>query len=178
MTKIRINRAIVAALLLLLIQTAVVPWLIPSAWSGRLLLHFSFVMTVFVALLGGRHRAFLFGLGFGLLEDMLFYGHMIGPYAFGMALIGYLIGLAFDRRMNTLAFVLLLTGVGSGLLDMLVYFIYKLFSLTHLGASFVFYWQVLPTLLLHMLVALALYLPSRRFLVRHIASRTEEAEGV
>ncbi|CAI6082358.1 rod shape-determining protein MreD [Cohnella sp. JJ-181] len=178
MTRIRINRAIVATLILLLIQTSVLPWLVPSAWSGRLLLHLPFVMTVFVALLGGRHRAFLFGLGFGWLEDTLFYGHMIGPYAFGMALIGYLIGLAFDRRLNTLAFVLLLAGVGSGLLDMLAYFIYKLFSLTHLSASFVFYWQVLPTLLLHMLAVLALYLPARRFLVRQIASQSEEADVV
>lgn len=177
MTKIRMNRAIVATLILLLIQTSVLPWLVPSAWSGRLLLHLPFVMTVFVALLGGRHRAFLFGLGFGLLEDMLFYGHMIGAYAFGMALFGYLIGLAFERKLNTLAFVLLLTGVGSGLLDMLVYFVYKLFSLTHLSASFVFYWQVLPTLLLHMLVALALYLPSRRYLVRQVVSQSEAAEG-
>lgn len=177
MTKLRMNRAVVAALILLLIQTSVVPWLIPTAWGGRLLLHLPFIMTIFVALLGGRHRAFLFGLGFGLLEDLLFYGHMIGAYAFGMALLGYLIGLAFERRLNTLAYVLLLTGIGSGLLDMLAYFIYKLFSLTHLGAAFVFYWQVLPTLLLHMLVALALYLPARRFLVKHIASAAEEAEG-
>ncbi|MDG0813705.1 hypothetical protein [Cohnella rhizosphaerae] len=58
MTKIRMNRAIVATLVLLLIQTSVLPWLVPAAWSGRLLLHLPFVMTVFVALLGGRHRAF------------------------------------------------------------------------------------------------------------------------
>lgn len=177
MTKIRINRAIVAALILLLVQSSVVPWLVPSVWSGRLLVHLPFIMTIFVALLGGRHRAFLFGLGFGLLEDLLFYGHMIGAYAFGMALLGYLFGLAFERRLNTLAYVLLLTGIGSGLLDMLVYFIYKLFSLTHLGVAFVFYWQVLPTLLLHMLIALALYVPARRFLVKHIATTTEETEG-
>ncbi|WP_221469494.1 rod shape-determining protein MreD [Cohnella nanjingensis] len=172
------NRTIVVTLALLLLQTAVIPWLIPSAWSDRLLPHLPFVMTVFVAMFAGRHRGFLFGLGFGLLEDTLSYGHMIGAYAFGMALFGYLIGLAAEQRSSrTLALLLVTVGIGSGLLDLLVYFIYKLFLLTHLPIAYVVYWQVVPTLLLQTFAGLLLYLPVRRWFVKNVAAAKEEANA-
>ncbi|MCC3376908.1 rod shape-determining protein MreD [Cohnella sp. REN36] len=176
MMTMRMNRTIVAALVLLLLQTAVIPWAIPSAWSDRLLPHLPFVMTMFVAAFAGRHRAFLFGLGFGLLEDTLSYGHMIGAYAFGMALLGYLVGLLAEQRTTrTLAFTLLMIGLGSGLLDLLVYFVYKLFLLTHLSVAYVVYWQVVPTLLLQTFAGLALYLPVRRWFIKTAAPKEEAA---
>jgi rod shape-determining protein MreD len=167
---IRMNRTIAATLLLVVLETCVVPWLIPPAWSDRLFPHLAFIMTVYVAVFGGRHRAFFFGLGFGLLQDELFYGHMIGAYSFGMALLGYLCGLVMKRSRVSLAAVIVMAGIGSGVLDTMVYWIYELFSLAGVSFGYAVYNQVLPTLLLQAFLALLLYLPVRRWLVRTLPS--------
>jgi rod shape-determining protein MreD len=162
----RMNRTILITLLLLLVQTSILPWLIPSGWSDRLLPHLPFVMTVFVALLGGRYKAFFFGLGFGLLEDILFYGELLGTYGFSLALIGYLIGLVGERKSHLLSFMLLAIGLGSLIMDSIVYFVYQLFKLTGDSYLFALYWQIVPTMLLHVAIALLLYLPARRKLTK------------
>jgi rod shape-determining protein MreD len=170
----KINRVIVWTLLLLLVENAIVPWLVPPEWSNRLLPHFAFIMTLFVSGFAGRHRAFLFGLGFGLLQDILFYGHLIGPYGFGMGLLGYAAGLVAERRSFSLGLYIWIVVIGSGLLDTIVYLIYKLFRLTNLPYSFVFYWQIAPTTLLQLLFALLVYVPVRRYLVKPSLSSGED----
>ncbi|MBO9599427.1 MAG: rod shape-determining protein MreD [Cohnella sp.] len=170
----RINRVILWTLLLLIFETAVFPWLVPPAWTERLLPHLAFIMTLFVSGFGGRHRAFMFGLGFGLLQDILFYGNLIGPYGFGMGLLGYAAGLAAERRAFSLVFFVWIVVVGGGLLDTIVYLIYKLFGLTGLSYSFVFYWQIAPTALLELLFALVIYVPVRRYLVKPSLSSGED----
>lgn len=171
----RLNRTIVLTLLLLIVQTAVIPWLVPDRWSDRLLPNLPFLLTVYVALFAGRHRAFLFGLGFGLCEDILFYGHIMGSYGFGMALLGYMVGLVGDRRPPSIAFTLLLTGVGSFALNTIVYLVYRLFQLTSDTYGFAIYWQIVPTVLLELLLSLALYLPIRRWLLRNAPSSADES---
>jgi len=176
-TKVRINRTILLTLALLLIQTSVLPWLVPDAWSERLLPNLPFIMTVFVALFGGRHPAFLFGLGFGLLEDLLFYGHLMGSYGYFMALLGYLIGLVSDRRPRTIGFTLLAVGVGSAILDTLVYLAYRLFQYTSDSYGFAVYWHIVPTLLLQLVLALVLYLPVRRWMLKPASASGDENAG-
>ncbi|WP_256758183.1 rod shape-determining protein MreD [Cohnella sp. WQ 127256] len=170
----RINWVILCALVLLVIENAVVPWIIPSAWSERLLPHLCFIVTLFVATFAGRHPAFLFGLGFGLLQDLLSYGHLIGPYGFGMGLIGYLAGLASERKSTTIGFFIGTVIISGLLLDSIIYFIYKLFLITDLQYTYVFYWQVAPTALLQLLIALLMYVPVRRFLVKPSLASGEE----
>ncbi|WP_238357383.1 rod shape-determining protein MreD [Cohnella zeiphila] len=170
----RMNLTILATIALLLVQTSVLPWLIPDVWHDRLLPNIPFIMTVYVALFAGRHRGFLFGLCFGLLQDLLFYGHLMGAYGFGMALIGYLIGLAFERRPRILSSTMLAVGVGSAALDSIVYWVYKLFQVTDLSYGFALYWEIVPTLLLQLVIALLLYLPVRRWLLKSAPSSGEE----
>lgn len=173
----RINWVILCALVLLVVENSIIPWLVPPEWSERLLPHLCFIMTLFVAGFAGRHVAFFFGLGFGLFQDLLSYGHLIGPYGFGMGLIGYLAGLLSERRNFTIGFFVWVV-LGSGiLLDSIVYSIYKLFLITDLQFSYVFYWQVAPTALLQLLIALLLHVPVRRFLVKpSLASGEDSAE--
>jgi rod shape-determining protein MreD len=171
----RINRAILCTLVLLVIENSIVPWLIPSAWSERLLPHLCFIMTLFVAGFAGRHRAFLFGLSFGLLQDLLSYGHLIGPYGFGMGLLGYLAGLVSEYKNFTIGFFVWVVLAGGVLLDTIVYLIYKLFRITDLQYAHALYWQVAPTALLQLLIALLLYVPVRRFLVKASLSSREES---
>jgi rod shape-determining protein MreD len=170
----RVNRVILWTMALLVIENSVVPWLVPSAWSERLLPHLCFIMVLFVAGFGGRHKAFMFGLGFGLLQDILAYGHLIGPYGFGMGLIGYLAGLVTERKNLTIGFFVWIVLVGGILLDTIVYLIYKLFRITDLQYTFVLYWQVVPTAILQLLIALLLYVPVRRYLVKPSLSSGDE----
>jgi len=171
----RINWAILLGLVLVIVENAVVPWLIPPGWSDRLLPHLTFILTIFVAGYAGRHPAFLFGLGFGLLQDMLSYGHLIGPYGFGMGLIGYFAGLLSEYKSYTIglfSWVILVFGM---MLDSIVYWIYNLFRLTNLQFAHVFYWQVAPTALLQLLIALLMYVPVRRYLVKALPSTGEDS---
>lgn len=172
--KMRINWVILCAMILLVLENSIVPWLVPPEWSGRLLPHLTFVMTLFVAGFAGRHAAFFFGLGFGLLQDLLSYGHLLGPYGLGMALIGYSAGLVAERKSFTIGFFVWVVLCGGLLLDSIVYFIYKLFRLTDLQYARVFYWQIAPTALLQVLIALLLYVPVRRYLVRLSHSSAED----
>lgn len=171
----RTNWVVLFTLLLIVIESSVVPWLVPGPWSDRLLPHLSFIMTLLVAGFAGRHRAFLFGLSFGLLQDILFYGHLIGPYGFGMGLVGYLAGLISERRIQTtLGYFIWLMIIGGILLDTIVYYIYYLFELTELTYGHIFYWQVAPTALLQVLIALLIYIPFRRYLVKPSNSSGED----
>jgi len=173
----RMNRTIVSTILLLLIQTSVLPWIIPYEWHDRLLPNLPFLMTVYVALFSGRHRGFLFGLCFGLLEDSLFYGHLLGAYGFGMGLLGYLIGLSAERRPRLLGSTMLAIGFGSFALDSIVFWVYKLFQVTELTYGFALYWEIVPTLLLQLILALLLYMPVRRWLLKSAPSSGEEKTG-
>lgn len=172
----RTNRIVVAALLLLLFEGAVVPWLIPEDWSTRLYPHFAFILALFVAGVAGRHAAFLFGLGFGLLQDLLAYGHLIGPYAFGMGLLGYAAGLFYERKPMKLGFLLWIVMIATLLLDTIVYSLYMLFGLTDLSYPYALYWQIAPTALLQTLLALLLYVPLRRYAVKPSALAPDEAK--
>jgi rod shape-determining protein MreD len=171
---IRANRTVLIALLLLLVETAVFPWLVPPGWSDRLLPHLTFLVTVFVAVTAGRHLAFFFGLGFGLLQDVLFYGHLIGAYAFGMAFVGYLAGFAPGRRTPSPVQYVLLVALGGVMLDVIVYAIYRLFQLTDDSLAFAIVWQVVPTTIAQTFLAAVLYAPFRRWLVQ--AKRIMEPE--
>ena len=171
----RMNLTVLFGIFLLVLENGVVPLLIPGDWGGRLMPHLTFILTIYVACFAGRHRAFLFGLGFGLLGDMLYYGDLIGPYGFGIGLIGYAAGLAHERKSPSLASVLGLTALGSAVLGTIVYLIYRLFRLTQWSYSFAFYWYIAPNVLLETLIALALYIPVRKWLLKPSAPTREEA---
>ncbi|OUM97104.1 MAG: rod shape-determining protein MreD [Paenibacillaceae bacterium ZCTH02-B3] len=164
--KLRVHRTILAALFLLLIETAVLPWLVPAAMGGRIVPHFPFLVTLFVAVTAGRHTAFFFGLGFGLFQDVVFYGHLIGAYAFGMALAGYLAGLLVGRLRPSAGLYIVLTAFGGFMLDTIVYAIYRLFQVTTVSYLFAIGWQILPTTAVQAALAALFYFPFRRLLTR------------
>jgi rod shape-determining protein MreD len=171
----RTNWVVLCTLLLVIIESSVIPWLVPSAWSERLLPHLSFIITILAAGFAGRHKAFLIGLSFGLLQDILFYGHLIGPYGFAMGLIGYAAGLVSERRIHfTLGYFIWMMIFGGIVLDTIIYYIYHLFRLTKLSYGYVFYWQIAPTVLLQLFIALLIYVPFRRYLVKPSNSSGEE----
>jgi len=90
---------------LFLLEGSVLPWLLPDVWLGRVYVspHFAFVFILYVTLYLSRHLALAYGLGFGLLKDIVFFGPMIGTLSFTMGLSAYLIGLGFHRPKIRLA---------------------------------------------------------------------------
>ena len=119
------QRVILIMLLLFIVETTIVPWLIPEGWHGRVAPHFVFVLTLYAALYTGRHEALLLGFAFGLIQDIVFYGHMLGVHALTMGAAAYLAGLLLERKRSTLMMALFAVGVANLLRDSSVYGIYR-----------------------------------------------------
>ncbi|MUT64527.1 rod shape-determining protein MreD [Paenibacillus sp. NEAU-GSW1] len=156
------NRLIVVMLLIFLIEGTIMPWIIPPDFAGRIVPHFTFVFVMYAALYSGRHYGLLLGIAFGFLQDIVFFGHLMGVHAFVMGLISYFTGLLLERRRSTLLTALSIIGLGSIVYDSTVYFIYKVFRITNETYAWALLDYILPSLFLQLAFALACYVPARR----------------
>jgi rod shape-determining protein MreD len=147
------------------------PMMIPTSWLTRIAIapHFTFVIILFIAIYVSRRWALAYGLGFGMLQDIDYYGPMLGTYTFGMGLISYLIGIMALRSKATMLTSILLILIGNLLLDLLIFGIYRIFQITHLTIDYALIHLVLPSLLINLLFALVVYVPIRK-LLDHIES--------
>ncbi|TBL81867.1 rod shape-determining protein MreD [Paenibacillus thalictri] len=152
-------------LLIFVLEGSVLQWLIPSVWQTKVHVapHFILIVVLYIGLYQNRHTALVYGLAFGLLQDMIYYSPMLGPLSFSMGLSGYVAGLLHRRTHNSIVFTMISIGVGQLLYDMLVYGLYKLFRVTHLDFQWVFFHQMLPSMLINLLFALAIYVPIRKY---------------
>ncbi|MNE33793.1 rod shape-determining protein MreD [compost metagenome] len=156
------NRVIVLMLLLFLIEGAVMPWIIPAGLGSRIVPHFVFVMVVFAALYSGRHRALFLGVGFGLLQEIVYFGHLIGAHTFIMGLIGYFTGMLMQRQRATIMMAISIIGMACIVYDSAVFFIYKVFRITSGSYAGALLDYILPSMFLQLVFALACYVPIRR----------------
>lgn len=150
-------------MILFLIETTWFHWFIPADWQHYIVLSPRFVLAVilFVALFGSRHIALIMGLVFGLLYDFTFYGYMIGPYAFGMGLVGYVAGLVFNQANMTFLTTIPLIALGLFSFELLNFGVYRLFRIVEFSFGYTFIHHILPSLLFNLLFALILYSPLR-----------------
>lgn len=130
-----------------------------------------FICTIFISILTNRYAGGGFALAFGLLQDIQFYGHMIGVNAFAYALSAYMAGLLIRPHMVRLATVFLIQLASLLLYEIAVYAIYRLFSLTDTDFGWLFMRGMLPSILISLFLALALYVPARRWLERPRSER-------
>jgi rod shape-determining protein MreD len=151
---------------LFLIEGTVMPLIIPSAWQSRIEVapHFMFVIILFISIYLSRHWALAYGLAFGMLHDIVYYGPMLGTYTFGLGLVGYLIGLISHRSKANVMMSMILILVGNFLLELIFYGIYRVFQITQLSIGFALTHQVLPSLLINLLFAILVYVPIRKLL--------------
>lgn len=147
-----------------IVETTIVPWLVPIEWYGRVVPHFTFIFVLYSALYTGRHAALVLGLSFGLLQDIVFYGHMIGVHTFAMGLCGYVTGLLLERKRSPLLLALSVIGLAFLLYDSVVYMIYRAFRVTAETYTYVLMDSILPSLFLQLGFALAVYIPARKLL--------------
>lgn len=152
-----------------LIEGTLYHWLIPARWqeSAHVVPLFVLTVVVYASLYIHRHYALFLGLIFGLLQDVIFYGHMLGIHMFSYGLTGYLIGLlASGSRGSRMTFTLTLSMVGASILiyESITYALYSLFQLADVSIIWFLWRQVVPTVLFNLLFALAVYIPLRKYL--------------
>lgn len=150
--------------LLFMLETAVVPWLIPPEWhmNIRIAPHLVLVGIVYAAVFFGRHYALVLGLVFGFVHDLIFYGHMIGLYMSGTGLIAYFAGLLFHRVRPTFFTVQSAAVLALIVFDVYIFAIYRLFNVVTEPFTWAALHYMLPSVLFNLFFSLAVYVPFRQ----------------
>lgn len=170
------NWMILFIFILFLMEGTVLPVLIPDGWSGRILPQFVFIIILYHGVYKHRHTALLMGLGFGLLQDIVYYGFMIGPHTFAMALLGYLFGLLFSTRNTTMVTMMVITIVASFANQAILYGVYRLFSLHQFTFQYALMEYMLPSLIVQLVFSLLVYVPMRKWFEGSTANNAANEE--
>ena len=168
------NRIVVLMFFVFILEGALMPWLIPAGFGERIIPHFVFVFVLYSALYGNRHQALLLGVGFGLLQDIVFYGHLIGAHTFLMGLIGYFTGVLFTARKATLMMAVAVVGLACLLYDSTLLFIYKVFKISTADYAWALLHYILPSLFLQLVFMLLCYIPLRKMFQSTQKIQTED----
>jgi rod shape-determining protein MreD len=172
----RLNRIILLMLLLFVIEGAVMPWIIPAGFGQRIIPHFVFVMVIFSGLYSRRHLALMLGISFGMLQDVVYFGHLLGVNAFIMGLMGYFTGVLLEHRRSTLMMAISIIGFACLLYDSVIYFIYKVFRITNESYAWALIDHILPSLFLQLAFALLCYVPVRKWFEGQSKVKAEKDE--
>ncbi|MFP4979348.1 rod shape-determining protein MreD [Paenibacillus sp. CN-4] len=166
---------VLSLFLVFLLESTILPWLIPDGWQMRIVPNLVFILILFVSVYHHRHTALILGLSFGMLHDIVFYGRIIGGHSFAMGLSAYLLGLIFQIPRAPLPLMMTVLLLGSLVQDSLLFGIYSVFSLNHEPYNWALLHYMLPTMLFHFAAGLLLYVPVRRQLEQlKLNSRKEE----
>lgn len=170
------NRIVLLMLAIFVLEGSLLPWLIPNSYSDRIIPHFNFVLVIFAALYGSRYQALALGMGFGLLQDIIYYGHVIGPHFFFMGLIGYIVGVMLERKKSTLMLAIAVVGFACLAYDSALYFVYSIFRITNGSYAWALIQYILPSLFLQLAFTIAVYIPARKMFESRmrIAESTDE----
>jgi len=177
----KLRKWVLTALMLLALfvaESSLLPWIIPPEWRYSLSIYPKLVLIaiVYIAILTNRHGGALFGLAFGLLQDVQFYGHMVGANAFTYALSAYFAGLILRPSAVSLFSVFLVQLSALLLYETSSFAIYRLFNVIDDDFSWTFVHGMLPSILISLFLALTLYIPARKWLEVPRAERTEDEE--
>lgn len=172
------NWMILFVFLLFLIEGTILPFFIPDEWMGRIIPQFVFIIVLYHAVYKHRHTALVMGLLLGLLQDIVYYGFMVGPHTFSMALLGYLVGLLFSTRNTTMVTMMVITIMSSFAYQSIIFGIYALFNLQHHPFQYALMEYMLPSLAVQLVFALIVYVPMRKwFDATPVNVSGEEEEG-
>lgn len=169
----------VVLLFFFVLESSLFPWLISMEWRSRLLVYPKLVLVsiIFISIFTNRRIGVLFGVGFGLLQDVVFYGHMIGVNSFTYAIAAYLAGLLVRPNAAISMFSVMMIQCSAMLLfEISLYGLYRLFSVTGSDFGWMFMNGMLPSILISLFFALALYIPARRWLESPRLERDSDEE--
>lgn len=162
---------------LFLLEGTILKWIIPVVWQKQVIVstHFVLVVILFIGIYLDRRSALVYGVLFGLLHDIVYYGPtMIGTYSFAMGLAGYLSGLLTLRSRSNLLSSVIVLAVGNFVFEGIVYALYRVFQITQEPLNWLFFRYMLPSVLINLLFALLVYVPLRKWLEDMPRHRTEE----
>ncbi len=147
-------------LLLFILEGTVLQIISPNAWglSWLAVPRFALAGAVMISLLLGRREGLYYGLGIGLLQDVLF-GKIIGVYSLTMMVSCYFAGLVvllFQRNLAVMFVTICLVLFGH---EWLLYSLFRLFSTSPVDVQWVLSNQILPTVGFNVLFALLIYIP-------------------
>lgn len=148
--------------LLFLLEGSLLPWLLPDTGELKLqfIPHFAWVVIIFITIYLSRHMGLALALVFGILHDIVYYGHVLGVYAFGMGLATYIIGLLLRNSHVTWYIGIGTAALGLILFDIMVYSLYMLFQIVSISPWWIVQHVTLPSLLLNVIFASAIYYPA------------------
>ncbi|GIQ70174.1 hypothetical protein XYCOK13_29980 [Xylanibacillus composti] len=164
-------------LLLFLLEGGLMPWLIPPGLQSQISPHLVLIVVIFCGFFVGRHFALAAGLLFGFLHDIIYYGYMLGLYAFAAGLTGYGAGLFPNRSHWHVLHVLAATAGGLVFFDGVVYLMYTFFAIHEETWLWLLLHRILPSLAFNLLMALLLYVPIRTLLERSGTKSKQEESG-
>jgi len=160
-----------------IVEGTLMEWIIPGLWQSQIYVvpHLVLTCVLYIALFQNRYLALTYGLAFGILQDINYYGHALGVHSFSMGLVGYAVGLAFRGVRPGLVMCMLAMALGNLFYDALVYGIYAFFlHVTRATPEWTFVRQMLPSMLISLLFALLLYVPVRKWLETRQTTRQQE----
>lgn len=144
-----------------ILEGSLFPWFFPSSWLSHLSFRFVYVLILLISLQGKRHYTLALGLIFGFLYDVIYYGHMLGLYTFVMGIGCYGAGLYSGRLRPGFLGSIGLISIFLIFLELSVYSIYRLFQIHQESFLWTFVYQITPSILLNLFVAIIFYLPFR-----------------
>ncbi|MBY6035316.1 rod shape-determining protein MreD [Fictibacillus nanhaiensis] len=129
-----------------------------NSMEWQIIPHFSMVMILFVAMYLNTTYGLIYGLGFGLLTDLL-YTDIIGVYLFSMAATAYVTSIFSRYLFGNLIVTLLLSIVGVTILEFFVYGLNSLIGISNQMIDLFLYKRLVPTLIINGLFAILIYYP-------------------
>jgi rod shape-determining protein MreD len=162
---------------LFLLEGTVFPWLIPYQVDRYVTIVANpvLIVTIFVGVYLHRYKALIYGFSFGLLKDVIFYGHVIGIYTFSTAIIGYITGLIFRHFHQSFLLTIVAVALGNFGYELIVYSLYRLLNLVYVDWEWALFHQFLPTVLFNTVLAVTLYLPTHHFILRYLEDTDEDS---
>jgi rod shape-determining protein MreD len=154
---------------IVIFQTTVFNWFIPSSWheiNYHISPHFTLIYVIMMGFFKNRYFALWFGASLGMIIDIIGYGNMLGIYAFGLALVGYLVGLI--RVYTSDSFLLHIHIALSGILffEIINYTSNRIFKIINYSFVDAFLNFIVPTILFHIIVVIVLYIPYKKLIVK------------
>jgi rod shape-determining protein MreD len=150
------------------IESSVVPLMIPSFGDQEISAHFVLILVMMIGLKYNRHSALLYGICFGFIHDVL-YGPMLGVTAFSMGLMGYLIGLIFSNRYDSLVRDVFVLIFGYLIFEVITSTFLIVFRLVDPIFSIqIVVNQLFPSIIINLIFAIFAYRPVKRFLQKMV----------
>ncbi|WP_100373631.1 rod shape-determining protein MreD [Bacillus sp. FJAT-45037] len=153
-------------LLTLVIEGSLYQYFLPERLGANYIIvpRFLLVSLVLIGIYLGRSTGLLYALCFGLIYDVV-YTELLGVYMFGFAVVGYAFALSYKQIQDSILVPLILSLVAVALFEYYQYGLFRLISITDMGAQVFVLERLLPTIVLNIGWAILMLYPIKKLCV-------------